>query len=577
MGKIWRHFLFLLFFVSIFFPIFSCHAQTDSVVFSEIAWAGSSVSTADEWMELYNNSNHVTNLSGWAICNLVKDPSCQNPMVKITSGQIAPGGNFLIANNSPSYLFTRNGQKVESILNIDADIVDSSVSLSNEDFKIGLINSLGDVVDIAGNGHAPFYGGRILDKYYSMFRSGLDLSGENKDSWQVSTEFKNLDNYDFDIGSPENSGMPKIINLSVSDREYIIGDNFRTNLSYDIFDSHSDLNEIQIELFDLNQYKLSQTINYRESTLDFGKIDFCPTANISFIDSTGLAVSSKIQYICLPQDINVMFSEVLPHPYATDFNGDLKKDTGDEWFEITNFSQSEINLSGWTVEAPGESPYLINNITLKYSESAVFYGSQTKISLSDSGDSLRLKNPFGKIVNEVVISSSSSKPNYSYSWWGDSWQWSTKYTPGLVNEIIAPVQTLTGTVSQIDRSSFTIDTLNGAFEVSNTSLYQPKLDDVVKIKGQLYLESAVMLPLQVTLQQSPTNQTQTDLITPAGQSQTTRKSKKTKISYQKLKHLGKVEVRGDLKASKIPPIMVYLFSLFTAITVIFIYEICCRE
>jgi hypothetical protein len=38
-----------------------------TIIFSELAWAGSSVSTADEWLELKNLTSSSIDLTGWNI------------------------------------------------------------------------------------------------------------------------------------------------------------------------------------------------------------------------------------------------------------------------------------------------------------------------------------------------------------------------------------------------------------------------------------------------------------------------------------------------------------------------------
>jgi hypothetical protein len=43
------------------------HASETTVVFSEIAWAGSSISSSDEWIELTNVSDTAVDLSNWKI------------------------------------------------------------------------------------------------------------------------------------------------------------------------------------------------------------------------------------------------------------------------------------------------------------------------------------------------------------------------------------------------------------------------------------------------------------------------------------------------------------------------------
>ena len=146
--------LFTLSFVLVLSTLlFSSHAKAEPpkgpVFFSELMWRGSSVSTADEWIELYNSSDEIVDLSGWVVYNDAKDEG----MVEIEKGQIAPRAYFLISNNDKDHEF-KNG---ESVLDIAPDIIDSGVSLSNSEFSLSLMNASGDVVDKAGDGRSPFF------------------------------------------------------------------------------------------------------------------------------------------------------------------------------------------------------------------------------------------------------------------------------------------------------------------------------------------------------------------------------------------------------------------------------------
>ena len=64
------------------------------VVISELMWSGSSASSADEWIELYNRSNTTVDLSGWTLTRGSDDAI----MLVLETGSIAAGGVFLIAN-----------------------------------------------------------------------------------------------------------------------------------------------------------------------------------------------------------------------------------------------------------------------------------------------------------------------------------------------------------------------------------------------------------------------------------------------------------------------------------------------
>ena len=59
---------FCLFFILFFsLPLFSRGADFSNVVINEIAWMGTTNSANDEWLELYNNSQNLTNLDGWIL------------------------------------------------------------------------------------------------------------------------------------------------------------------------------------------------------------------------------------------------------------------------------------------------------------------------------------------------------------------------------------------------------------------------------------------------------------------------------------------------------------------------------
>src|SRR3989338_8252749 len=65
-------------------------AESGSVVVNEVAWAGSSDNSNDEWIELYNSTNQAVDLSGWYIED---DGSTK---YQIASGSVAAHGYFLI-------------------------------------------------------------------------------------------------------------------------------------------------------------------------------------------------------------------------------------------------------------------------------------------------------------------------------------------------------------------------------------------------------------------------------------------------------------------------------------------------
>lgn len=96
----------------------------------------------------------------------------------------------------------------------------------------------------------------------------------------------------------------------------------------------------------------------------------------------------------------VVLNEFLPHPHS-DWNGDGKIDTGDEFIEIVNLGGSAISLSGWRLDDQnGDSPsYSIPSSSIQPGGRMVFFTSQTGLLLGNGGDSVRLFKSNGQIAD----------------------------------------------------------------------------------------------------------------------------------------------------------------------------------
>jgi len=106
--------------------------------------------------------------------------------------------------------------------------------------------------------------------------------------------------------------------------------------------------------------------------------------------SSGGGSSGGSGTITLPPILGI--SEFLPRP-GFDWNNDGVVDVFDEFIEIINAGQIDVNLSSYRVddeENLGSVPYTLPSITLAPGERAVFYAAETGILLSDAGDTVRL-------------------------------------------------------------------------------------------------------------------------------------------------------------------------------------------
>ena len=107
---------------------------------------GSSASSADEWIELYNTGETTQDLSQWTLTRLTDEG--EQVMLVIESGQINPGETFLIANYSSDHKNTR----LESL----PQLVNAALSLPNSKLQLRLYTGQPDtgaiLIDIADDG-----------------------------------------------------------------------------------------------------------------------------------------------------------------------------------------------------------------------------------------------------------------------------------------------------------------------------------------------------------------------------------------------------------------------------------------
>lgn len=119
------------------------------------------------------------------------------------------------------------------------------------------------------------------------------------------------------------------------------------------------------------------------------------------------------------QSGNLIINELLPNPKESP-----EKDY--EYIELFN-KGNEIDLTGWKLEDKTKS-FLLEGI-MNTNGYAVFYDT---VSLNNDNDDIKLVNPNGQIVSEVVYGKASE--NYSYSLDGYEWKWTSFLTPGEENK-----------------------------------------------------------------------------------------------------------------------------------------------
>lgn len=123
---------------------FAAAYSSEDVIINEIAWAGTQSNSNDEWIELYNNSNQIIDLTNWYIEDDV------TTRYTITGGEIAPYGYFLIADSA-------------SAVSVTPDQV-IGLSLANTGDKLVLKDPTGIAIDTVNGSGGSWYAGNSTNK-----------------------------------------------------------------------------------------------------------------------------------------------------------------------------------------------------------------------------------------------------------------------------------------------------------------------------------------------------------------------------------------------------------------------------
>jgi len=124
----------------------------------------------------------------------------------------------------------------------------------------------------------------------------------------------------------------------------------------------------------------------------------------------------------------VFINEILPSPKGAD--------SEEEWIEIFNKNDFEVDLSGWKIsDTAGKTTTFIFPAATKISAKGflVLNRPTTKITLNNDGDTLNIVQPDGNIID--MVSFEKAPIGQSYNKIENSWIWSDNLTPGSENNI----------------------------------------------------------------------------------------------------------------------------------------------
>lgn len=383
--------LFVLF-LALTLPFFVLAANIGDVIFNEIAWMGTNANSADEWIELKNNTGGEIDLAGWGI---YKDAGAT--LIISLNNKISSNGYYLIERSDDN--------TVSDILADDFGPF-SGNGLKNSGEYLVLKDNLGNIID-EFNFSGGWPAGIASPDYKSMERGSAN-------DWQ--TNDGNIRNGKDVLGNLIN-GTPKFQNsnyLSISTPSPTPEPSLIITPSPILTPLVSPLStsQIQIEssvvstpLPSTSPSPLPSPIVFQSPLSDIisqPTFDSQVSAQSGGSESFDSEVSPADNEASPPNGEasnipKIYINELLPNP-----KGD---DKINEWIEIYNNSSALVDLSGFILEdASGKNFVFPSDKKIEPNDYLVVYGPETKVSLNNNGDLIKLfsSQKMGKkLISEV--------------------------------------------------------------------------------------------------------------------------------------------------------------------------------
>lgn len=134
-----------------------------NIVLNEIAWMGTTASTTDEWIELYNPTTTAVDITGWVLAAADGTPSI------LLSGSIPAGGYFLLERTDDT-----------TVPGVTADQIYTG-ALSNTGENLTLRDEMANVIDALDNSSGWFSGHN--EARVPMLRLDAAMSANQAENW----------------------------------------------------------------------------------------------------------------------------------------------------------------------------------------------------------------------------------------------------------------------------------------------------------------------------------------------------------------------------------------------------------
>lgn len=168
----------------------------------------------------------------------------------------------------------------------------------------------------------------------------------------------------------------------------------------------------------------------------------------------------------------VQITELLPNPASP------QTDASDEYIELYNPNDQLIDLRGYKLQTGNtyNHSFTFTEASLPPFSYQVFYSSETKASLANSGGKARLLAPTGEVVSETEAYGSAADGR-TWAWDGTRWQWTITASPAAGNIITTPA------VATKVAKTTAAKTTSKKVKTSSTKTTKPKVTKAKAVKG----------------------------------------------------------------------------------------------
>jgi hypothetical protein len=425
-----------------------------SVVISEFRTRGPN-GAEDEYIELYNPTSTIVDISGWKI-NVSNDTGSTSTRATIPASTILRSGQYYLIANS-----TTNGYSgiVPANLTYGQGITNAG--------GIALVRPDNTIVDQVGLGSNSAYkeGATLNPLTADTNRSYERKLGGASDSCQDTND--NANDFSINPSDPKNyssqlSRCGTLLPIPVLTTTTITTDTpdpslVNANVSVSVRVTGGPTTPSGI--VNITGANINCTLTLNSSGMGSCSVRFTSTGaktltatyvgdqtHLGSSDTEPHQVSTTIRLPTptrpptpMPPPPLVAINEFVPRP-GSDWNNDGVINVGDEYIELINHGVVSVNLSGYSLDDEvniGSNPYRLPSITIQPGERIVFYGSETGLLLSDGGDGVRLLKPNGQLADaynySVVRHPDQSFCRLPDNGGLDDWNEDCYPTPGLPN------------------------------------------------------------------------------------------------------------------------------------------------